>query len=100
MRTVRNALVSYLVASTALLLTFFFLRVPLMTTRNYSKNNNEAPSRWLDSLLLSTMIQTTVGANNGLQAESDGARWIETLQAMSTFIAIGVILLLAIIAAT
>lgn len=100
MLVLRNALVAFIVANTALLVVFFFVRVPLMTAKHYTTDTGAPPRRWQDSLLLSAMVQTTVGAYNGLSARSTGARWVETIQALSTFVAVGVVLLLAFIAAT
>jgi len=37
-----------------------------------------------------------VGANNGVVAVSNGALWVEMLQALSTFAVVGVIVLVAI----
>ena len=97
MDLLRKALIQFIISSAALVVLFFLIRLPLMTSRNYRRNEGEhAPKRGIDSLLLSVMTQTTVGANNGVVAVSNGALWVEMLQALSTFAVVGVIVLVAI----
>lgn len=97
MDVLRKALIQFLISSAVLVVLFFLIRLPLMTSRNYKRNEGASPpKRGIDSLLLSVMTQTTVGANNGVVAVSNGALWVEMLQALSTFAVVGVIVLVAI----